>query len=264
MLTEEMNDNRKGDIVSTENSTMRLICLNLWRGKLGDKLRTFLTYQSQKTEIFCFQEVARTDYDNIGRLTYDNLRELLPDFKGYFRDYIAPGEYQKEGLAVFVKNTITVQDEGEIFVYNPPRLSLVNAGEHTLWRNLAYVRFNHRGKKILIANFHGLFDGPNKTDNHDRIRQARRIRKFLERFKDIKIVCGDFNLLPHSESLNMIGEGMRNLIREFNIRSTRSRLFKFENKFADYVLVSPDIQVRHFEVINETVSDHLPMLLEFE
>ena len=116
----------------------------------------------------------------------------------------------------------------------------------------------------MVANFHGLFDGPDKHDNPDRISQAHIIKDFLSRSTEAKILCGDFNLLPNSESLAMIKGGMRDLIKENNVQSTRSKLFPLANKFSDYIFVSPEVTVNQFKVLDDTISDHLPMLLEFE
>ena len=41
-----------------------------------------------------------------------------------------------------------------------------------------------------------------------------------------------------------------------------SKTFRTE-LFADYILVSPDIVVKHFQVLPDEVSDHAPLLVEF-
>lgn len=73
---------------------------------------------------------------------------------------------------------------------------------------------------------------------------------------------GDFNLLPESESLKKFEEfGLRNLIKEYGITSTRSSLYQKEEKYADYAFVSKDIEVQEFAVLPDEVSDHLPLSL---
>lgn len=84
-----------------------------------------------------------------------------------------------------------------------------------------------------------------------------------------KVLCGDFNLLPQTKSIAMLEGRMRNLIKEYNIKTTRSKLNPYhgtptEQHFADYVFVSEDIKVLDFKVPEAEVSDHLPMILEFE
>ncbi len=56
---------------------------------------------------------------------------------------------------------------------------------------------------------------------------------------------------------------MKNLITEYNIKSTRSKLYRKygEMNFADYAIISPEIQVQSFEVPYCEVSDHLPLIL---
>jgi endonuclease/exonuclease/phosphatase family metal-dependent hydrolase len=77
------------------------------------------------------------------------------------------------------------------------------------------------------------------------------------------VLCGDFNLLPESESLLMLEQyGLRNLIREFGITSTRTSLYPKEGRFADYAFISEGIQLKSFEVLPDEVSDHAPLLIE--
>jgi endonuclease/exonuclease/phosphatase family metal-dependent hydrolase len=78
-----------------------------------------------------------------------------------------------------------------------------------------------------------------------------------------KILCGDFNLLPDTDSLAILEQGMRNLVKEYRVTSTRSQFYEKPDRFADYILVSPEVIVEDFQVLDEAVSDHLPLLLEF-
>jgi len=68
---------------------------------------------------------------------------------------------------------------------------------------------------------------------------------------------------PDTESMAILETSMRNLIKENWVDSTRSHLHKGETKFADYVMVSPGVKIERFEVMQDTVSDHLPLFLEF-
>jgi len=79
------------------------------------------------------------------------------------------------------------------------------------------------------------------------------------------VLCGDFNLLPDTESLKRLeGIGLRNLIKEYGITSTRTSFYDKPAKFADYALVSEGIEVKDFKILPDEVSDHSPMYLEFE
>lgn len=61
---------------------------------------------------------------------------------------------------------------------------------------------------------------------------------------------------------------MRNLIKEFNIKQTRSNLSPYAKtknfqKFADYTFITNDVVVKDFQVPYIEISDHLPLILEF-
>ncbi len=77
---------------------------------------------------------------------------------------------------------------------------------------------------------------------------------------------GDFNLLPDTESIRMISNnlGCLNLIDKYNIKSTRTSLYKKPLRFADYVFVSNNIKLKEFKVLPDEISDHSPLFLEIE
>ena len=78
-----------------------------------------------------------------------------------------------------------------------------------------------------------------------------------------KILVGDFNLNINTKSLTILEKKMINLIKKYNIQTTRNKHFPGSEKFADYTFVSPDIKIRSFQVPHTEVSDHLPMILQF-
>lgn len=88
------------------------------------------------------------------------------------------------------------------------------------------------------------------------------IRGFVDKTDNPKILCGDFNLNPDTESLSIIEKGMKNLIKDYSITSTRTSLYEKPGKFADYCFISPDIEVKDFKVLPEEVSDHAALYLE--
>lgn len=243
---------------------MRLETLNIWGGKIHEPLIQHVKEQSGKMDIFCFQEVFYGDLDRKpiveGAIMdiFPQLASSLPDHKGYF----APSQNNEEGLAVFVRNNIVVTRADDIFVYRWKN-AMTDGDSKNLGRNLQYVQFEKGGKNFTIANFHGLWNGGGKDDSPDRIEQSKKIRMFLEGIKGSIILCGDFNLLPDTLSLSILEDGMRNLVKEYKVTTTRSSHYKKPEKFADYILVSPDVEVIDFRVLQDVVSDHLPLYLEF-
>jgi hypothetical protein len=258
---------------------MKIIFLNIWGGTMFEPLMKFIKESAPSTDFFCFQEV----FDSDKRV------DLAPEFAGFRSDIFKDlkrglagfdgslaltnvlnigGIKVDVGLAIFSKKGIEIDSEGDLIVY------VNDLEEKPLERikNLQYFRFVHGGKKITLCNFHGAAYPWNKLDSDGRLGQSRQIAEFLTLEKGEKILGGDFNLMPQTESVKIIeSAGMKDLIKSFNIASTRSDLnyekyksSKVQLHFADYVFTSPGIDVRSFEVPRLNISDHLPLILQFD
>ena len=241
---------------------MKLITLNIWGGHVRDPLLEFIKTH-RETDIFCFQEVYHnapkkiSDEDRAVSLNiFSELRSLLPHHQPFFR----PVVNHIYGIGMFVKKGIDVLEEGEVNIHDNPAYRGVGP---THSRNLQWVKCQMDRKDYTIMNVHGLWNGQGKTDAPERILQSQKIRTFLDTLQTPKILCGGLNLRPDTESIKILERGMKNLIQHFNIQSTRTSLYPKKEKFADYVLTSPEITVNHFEVLKDKVSDHAPLLLDF-
>lgn len=262
-------------------SHMKLISLNTWGGKYFEPLISFLKHNSTHTDIFCFQEVYHTtsdvkQYKTILRANLlDEIRNVLPDFQFFFFNTIEGFDDEANPVAfdlyhgpvIFIKNSININSHKDYFIYKqdpqkPPEKDFSN-----LPTPLQFLNFSLGNRDFSIFNFHGTPFPANKLDSENRMDQSNKVREIMNSKKGSKIIVGDFNLLPQTESLNIIEKGMRNLIKEFNIKRTRSNLSTFFGKkgfqkFADYAFVSK-INVLKFEVLEIEISDHLPLILEF-
>ncbi|MFO0702803.1 MAG: endonuclease/exonuclease/phosphatase family protein [Candidatus Andersenbacteria bacterium] len=256
---------------------MQLISLNIWGGKVFEPLMRFVAAQAASTDVFCLQEVThttseKTAHDGHRMNMFAELQRVLPQHVGFHAPMQAGQSMEgavdfhlEVGLATFVRRNIEVTEHGDEFVY-----LYRNAMQHdftTIGRNVEFTSFSQSGNDYTICNFHGLWNGGEKTDAPERIEQSRKLLQILDRFRGRKLVlCGDFNLLPTTESLRMLERGMRNLIKESGVTSTRSSYYKHPEwpRFAVYALVSPEVTVQHFAVLKDEVSDHLPLLLDFE
>jgi endonuclease/exonuclease/phosphatase family metal-dependent hydrolase len=242
---------------------MKLISLNIWGGHVRGPLLEFIKAH-RDIDIFCFQEVYHeaskkisTDDRAVSLNIFTELQALLPDHIAFFKPVVG-GFY---GIGSFVKKGIHVLNEGEVSIYDNP-----NYPGHgpTHSRNLQWIECQANGQTFSVVNIHGLWNGQGKTDSSERIVQSERIKKFINNIKCPTILCGDFNLRPDTESIRILEKGMNNLVKLYNITSTRTSFYPKEEKFADYVLTSPDINVEHFEILHHEVSDHLPLFLEFK
>lgn len=242
---------------------MRLISLNTWGGQIRDELDEFVARHRDKTDIFCFQEVFHraTPRPKLGPVNgnlYDQLIELLPDFQTFFAD----SQINDEGLALFVRPSVQVSTEGSVFIHRW-RDAMVGDDGRTMGRIIQYATIQVDGSTYTIINFHGIWTGGGKGDTPERLEQSRKVREFYDAAPGKRILIGDFNLEPTTESFAILAQGQRDLIKEYGITSTRSHYYTKPIKFADYAIVSPDVDVQHFAVLQDPVSDHLPLLVAF-
>ena len=133
-------------------------------------------------------------------------------------------------------------------------------------RSVIVSELDVEGKRVQILNLHGTYT-EKKLDNEGTIKQSEYILKAAQR-KDIPtIIVGDFNLLPETKSIKMLDKKYRNLVVENNITSTRPDVRKGKelgSSVVDYIFVDERIKVNKFEVIKTEISDHYPLVLDFE
>ncbi len=225
-------------------------------------------------DIFCFQEVFSTNADmeiadGARASLHEDISEILTSYRAFHspksKGYDYSGFIGKDinfGNAIFIKESIPILSYDEMF-------NIVSDAGHD-WRKNAiakaqFMTIQAGNAPLAICNFHGMWiKDTHKKDTPERIEQSHHIRKILDSFPGEKIICGDFNLLPDGESIRILEHGMRNLIKEHDITSTRSSLYKTSPiRYADYVLVTPGIKVNDFTVLPDEVSDHLAVTLDF-
>lgn len=254
---------------------MKLISLNTWGGRAGkEKLLAFFT-EHKDVDIFCLQEIWSAPYEQLeghsaGGLSIDHsnimvygmqeISTLLNSHTAYFK----PHHLDNYGLMMLVKKDLDVILEGDVFVYKEKGyIPEGDVGFHA--RNVQYVTIATPKGNRSILNFHGLWNEGGKGDSEDRLLQSDGIIQFMKTLSNPYVMCGDFNLLPDTQSLRKLEDfGLRNLIKEYGITSTRTSFYDKEHKFADYALVSDGIEVKDFKVLPDEVSDHSPMYLEFK
>jgi len=254
---------------------MKLISLNTWGGRAGkEKLLAFFAAHKD-VDVFCLQEIWSAPYEHLeghsaGGLSIDHsnimvygmqeISTLLESHTSYFK----PHHLDNYGLMMLIKKDLDVISEGDVFVYKDRgHIPEGDVGFHA--RNVQFATIATKNGNRSILNFHGLWNGGGKGDSEDRLLQSDRIIQFMKTLSNPYVMSGDFNLLPDTQSIKKLEDfGLRNLIKEYNITSTRTSFYTKAEKFADYALTSKEITVKDFKVLSDEVSDHSPLYLEFE
>lgn len=255
---------------------MQLITLNTWGGRAGNEaLRQFFRTYKDRVDVFCLQEIWSGPYEHLEgspaggkKIEHDEIlvhgmqeiSHILSNHAVLFH----PHHLDNYGLMMAIRQDIPIQASGEVFVHKYKNyIPEGDIGKHA--RNIQHATIGCNNKSITIINFHGLWNGQGKTDSPDRIEQSKKILDFIRTIGGEVVLCGDFNLSPDTKSLKMFEEfGLRNLIAEYRIQSTRTSFYTKPEKFADYIFVSTGIRVNSCTVIEEEVSDHAAILLDIE
>ncbi len=253
---------------------MKVETLNLNGGKLFEPLMSHVSNSAGEIDIFCFQEA----FDNNSGITesngaranlYKELCHALPGFTGIYcpaesgLDYNGVVDFDLSfGVAAFIKDNLEIFKErcaavydGGAYDYHP------HFGRKPRKLQSFQIR-DIQGIETFIANLHGVWIPGNKEDSPSRLDQARRVRSVMNEVSGRRMLVGDFNVDHTTESFKILGDGMRNLVGDFGILTTRSRLYGKPNKFADYILTSPEIDVKDFKSLDVEVSDHLPLVVK--
>lgn len=227
---------------------MKIIFLNVWGGERKEALSEFLLSHATDTDIFCFQEA------------YTHTREITDQLLAGYTPLVAE-KHMPDG-DVFAQ--VTYIKKG---VSNPSHHILL---PNDLDKGLViYTEIIQDNQTVHLCNVHGISQ-PGKLDTPPRIIQSQSIIDFMDTKRGVKVVGGDFNVLPDTESVKMFSRaGYHDLIQEYGIKTTRNRFAweKYpENRldFSDYVFTSPDVRVKAFDVPSLEISDHLPMIVEID
>lgn len=238
----------------------------------------YLGKLSGSADIFCFQEVFSalpgTPIESSGgrMFLFDELQALLPKFKGYFDprsigyDFKGPVDFSvSHGLAVFIRGDLSLMDyRGEIIEQTESKQNPIEG-----WTKAQVLCLKKDNQRFSVINFHGVAQPGNKLDTPQRISHAKRLKLIWDSLENQpKILCGDFNMYPEIESIKILESLGHNLIKDFKIQNTRNEVSWKKHPgsrqtFADFTFVSSAVKVVSFEVPYNEVSDHLPMILDF-
>lgn len=227
---------------------MKIIFLNAWNGAVGKSLWDFFEKEKESTDIFVLME-TNLDFQKKADVLLTGFTSIKANKEVNNED-----EYFQ---TTYVKNNSEIESFETILDGN---------------RDIGYGIYTKikSDKSILnLINVHGIALPGDKLDNPKRIEQSMTFINFMKKVKGPKIVGGDFNLLPETESVKMFEKnGYTNLVKEYDIKTTRNHLswdlYPNKQMYADYVFVSKDIKVKSFEVPDIEISDHLPLILEIE
>lgn len=241
---------------------MKLLQLNAWMGRL-DKAITNLVLEEQP-DILNLQEVLSYTDGHAGMITTVEEWQAAWHFPYLFYSPLVSFNYMKStaqfGNAILSRLPLTHTET--IFTHNA-YVDDFNFEDHSYnTRNLQHAIVNHDGKEVHVLNHHGYHvrehkNGTPKTDQH-----MQQIADYIDSLEGPVVLTGDFNLTPQSRSLQIINQKMHNLSLEYKLQTTRNRLTP-KTEVCDYIFVNDTVQVQQLKKLDDVVSDHAALVLEF-
>ncbi len=263
---------------------VRIVSVNAWCGAVFEPLIEWLT--SCDADVICLQEVTSTPGltgrvcfdDGERRLDqraslFDDVNSNLPRHQGWFvtndagpvTDDDGNRHQQDFGLATFVHQRLPVIGIEASFV-------LHRFSDQQQWATTNRARMAHGvrvfdreiQRSVVVVHLHGVRDEAGKGDTPERRTQAENLAALVERLRqpgDVTVVAGDLNLLPDSETFELLGEiGLVDLVGS---RDTRTSLYSKPIRHANYLLVSDPDLVKQFDIpTTPEISDHRPLVLD--
>ncbi len=190
---------------------MKLISLNTWGCRVTKSVFEFIRQNMASTDIFCLQEILKGGKGSTSRgeiaSAYEYIKEMLPSHTAYFSEYIERSHYNespeesdfKFGLSCFVRS-----DLKQSFVEDIKLLDAEKRWNDYSGRFAGGTAMAIEVNDFTVINLHGLWQNSIKEDTEAKIEQSKKIIDLADRTGGRKIICGDFNLLPDTKSINTI------------------------------------------------------------
>lgn len=250
---------------------MKLICLNTWGCRVTEPILQFIKEHSVNTDFFVLQEIINGGEGRARKGELKNafaiIGDTLNDFSGFFSEYDKDLYYSdknadvdyKYGIATFVSKKHKSSILDEVCLLDKSKVWSDFSGQFAAGAATAVESAGYN-----IINIHGLWQESIKADTEAKIEQSKKILDLAHKSTEKTIICGDFNMLPDTQSIKMIADEYTDLIKKYNITDTRGNLYPRKLRYADFVFMDKNIQVKSFEVPNVAISDHLPLIVEFD
>lgn len=242
---------------------MKLLQLNLWGGRLESPVLNLIT--SVNPDILCLQEAI--DLKGGKSAMFASIEEIQTAIDANYA-YLSPVfsfnyMHRKADFGNCIISKFPITKKETIFTGKQYIADFDFLKHDPNMRNLqhAVVKLPD-GTDLHILNHHGHHIHQHKNGDAETMRQCHMIAEEVQKLHGKIILAGDFNLAPHSESLEQVNKLLTNLSVKARLKTTRTAL-THKTEVCDYILVSEEIKVKSFKTLDEIVSDHKALVMEF-
>ena len=232
-------------------------------------------FLQEKPDILCLQEVYDTSDPSLPERFHsiEMLTNLFPEYNYVFAPellYLDQGKKYHCGNAIFsrfpiTETTTTFYDipYGEYERYNGYDLAYDFSKQPY---NLLHAEVSLKNTSLHIFTTHGIW-GKHGNDTDRRLAMGDTLIKQIAG-KEHVLLAGDFNMYRATQTIRHIEEHVKNVFGDtlrttFNIRK-KPHVGNYATSVVDMLFVSDDIAIKEKSCPDVDVSDHFPLLAEFE
>ena len=263
---------------------MKLISLNTAIFQANNE-HLFKFFHDQNADFICLQEISRGLEESVDKkyVTIDPINKATKSLKYFFYGpstvfsefnvsnyHGAPfsfvfggqlefGNYTKSSFEILKAQNVFIENH---FTYNHD----LSGWPEEEYRAVLVTDHILKGKKLRILNYHGIWSR-DKLGSKRTLRANKLIFDLALQAEGEVIICGDFNLFPDTPPMKIFEKNLISLVDKFNIKRTRpatNELSYLKRNVVDFVWVSRGVKVNKFEVPDVEISDHLPLILDFD
>lgn len=170
------------------------------------------------------------------------------------------------GNMIFSKFPIIFGESHHFYGHYNYALDWTNFDTEDHPRPVEIVLLNTPSGTLQLLNVHGIWT-KDKTGDARTMQECQYVLNLAQQKNFATIIAGDFNLLPTTDSIALLNKAYKNVISEYSIISTRPHFNDGKDVgdlVVDYIFVNEPIKVNDCQVVESDISDHLPLILDFE
>jgi len=245
---------------------MKIVQLNIWQGRFIDQVTTFL--KQEQPDIICLQEVYSSRLTNPLMPFFaglERIQAMFPDYHVFFsptHQMKVLGEPVAMGNAIFsrlpLSNTETIFINGQFHEFAADSELQPNT------RNLQRAQVElPNGKQLTVINHHGYWE-PNAIGSEITVQKMQLVADVVESSPKPVVFTGDLNISYVSPAMKPLQILLNDLTLQHQTITTLSQFGKVKDVPCDHICISDGIIEESFTVKDNLVSDHLPLVLEFD
>lgn len=258
-------------------SDMKLIQMNVWFWRLYWPMRRFL--ERERPDFILAQEAIdgpcyqMADYYTSRGIVEEKLLRHYLQTPG--RLYAIKKNHElQQGLAIFGQSPLT---QVAVITIDKP-----DSPRYDPYYQMIHATTEVNGKILNLITYHGHLGvdisgagvtryGTDLTvPGEPRLGSAKteadfaKIAAYIDTVEGPVIFTGDFNLWATARSFDPLKPRLENLIERYGITSARNEMAWKTDEAVSHVFVSREIKVNSFKVATDLVSDHQPLILDFD